>query len=891
MKFPRAVVAIALTVISVNLALWATLNQPDTPVAWSGSINGVSFNPYRADDDPRRGRHPDAYAIDADLKQVAGHVKRVRTYSSLNGMERIPALARKHGLTVTAGAWLDTRHERNAEELLNLIRNARDHRNIDRLIVGNESLLRGDLEVVELVTYLREVRHQVRLPVSTAEPWHIWLAHPELAEEVDFIAAHILPYWEGVPADEAVNYVLHRYQQLTRAFPGKPVLIAEVGWPSAGHALNAAEPSKANEAQFLRQFFNAAHEHHIDYFVMEAFDQPWKRAEEGSVGPYWGLWDVERAQKLPLTGPVWQNPGWPWQAALSVLLALAPMLWFLQRWQALRRRGRLFFTFVLQFCATLLVWTLALPYTQRLDWGETLLWALLVPAQLALLAVVLINSLELVELLWQHALRRGFRPQEPAPGQPLPMVSLHLAICNEPPALVIETLDSLAQLDYPDFEVIVVDNNTTDPALWQPVQAHCAKLGVRFRFYSLGKWRGFKAGALNFALRETDPRAAVVGVIDADYVVQPYWLKSMVPYFAKERVAIVQAPQDHRDWDDKPFEEIINWEYAGFFHIGMVHRNERNAIIQHGTMTLVRRSALVEQQGWPEWCICEDAELGLRLFKAGFEAVYVNHPFGRGLTPHTFAGYKGQRFRWAYGAVQILKAHWRALLPWDDNPLTPAQRYHFAMGWLPWFADALHLIFTASALLWSLGLVLLPQYFAFPLAEFLLPVLALFGFKLLHSLWLYRARVPCTWRQTLGAALAGMSLTHTVARAIIQGVFTSSQPFLRTPKAAEKTAWVRALLQAREELFVFAGLLLLGGGVMVRYGLENGEAALWLAILAVQSLPYLAAGLVSLSTVLPMPQPVWLRWLRSRGARIVARLPRMTPRRDITTVQQPTAPQ
>ncbi len=854
MKFPRAVIAIALTVISVNLLLWAVFNRPQTPIEWSGRISGVSFNPYRAEHDPRHERHPDAHDIDADLKQVAHHVQRIRTYSSLNGIEQVPGLAARHGLTVTAGAWLDTRHERNVEELLNLIRNTRNHRNIDRVIVGNEALLRGDLDVAQLTVYLRQIQRQVRVPVSTAEPWHIWLDHPELAEEVDFIAAHILPYWEGVPADQAVSYVLHRYQQLTRAFPDKPVLIAEVGWPSAGHTLKAAQPSIANEAQFLRQFFNAAHEHHIDYFVMEAFDQPWKRAEEGSVGPHWGLWDIERDMKLPLTGAVWKNPSWPWQAALSVLLALVPMLWFLHRWQALRNRGRLFFAFVLQLCATLLVWTLALPFTLQLAWAETLLWALLIPAQLALLAVVLINGLELTELLWQRGLRRGFRPEVPSSDQVLPMVSLHLAICNEPPQLVIETLDSLARLDYADFEVIVVDNNTSDPALWQPVEEHCRKLGERFRFHSLGKWQGFKAGALNFALRETNPHAAVVGVIDADYVVQPYWLKTMVPYFANEKVAIVQAPQDHRDWEDKPFEEMINWEYAGFFHIGMVHRNERNAIIQHGTMTLVRRSALLGQQGWPEWCICEDAELGLRMFKAGHEAVYVNHPFGRGLTPHTFAGYKGQRFRWAYGAVQILKAHWRSLLPWDNNPLTPGQRYHFALGWLPWFADALHLIFTASALLWSLGLIALPQYFAFPLTEFLLPVLALFGFKLLHSLVLYRVRVPCTWLQTLGAALAGMSLTHTVARAIIQGVFTSSQPFLRTPKAAEKTAWMRALLQAREELFIFAALLLLSLGIGSRYGMENGEAALWLTILAVQSLPYMAAGLVSLSTALPTLQ-------------------------------------
>ncbi len=869
MKLSRTVTLIAMFAIVANVALWFLLNLPQSEQSWNGTINGVSFNPYRADDDPRHARYPTADEIDQDLRLVADHVSEVRTYSSLDGMEQVPALAAQYNLNVTAGAWLDRRYERNGRELINLIRNARTYHNIERVIVGNETLLRGDLTEAQLVSYLHQVRRQVRVPVSTAEPWHIWLKHPDLAKEVDFIAVHILPYWEGVPADQAVNYVLDRYQQLQHAFPNKPIVIAEVGWPSAGNVYQAASPTRANEAHFLRRFLNAAAEFKIDYFVMEAFDQPWKYAEEGSVGPHWGLWNVNRGSKLALDGLIWEQPSWPWQALLATLLALAPTLWFLRRWSDLQRRGQLFFAFLLQAATSLLVWTLALPFTQYQSWLDSLLWLLLIPAQLALLAVLLVNALELTELLWRPRLRRQFLPLREAQDAALPLVSLHLAICNEPPHLVIETLDSLARLDYPALEVIVVDNNTSDPALWQPVAAHCERLGERFRFFTLGKWPGFKAGALNFALRETNPAAAVVGVVDADYIVEPYWLRAMVPYFAKQSVAIVQAPQDHRAWAGKPFEEMINWEYAGFFHIGMVHRNERNAIIQHGTMTLVRKSALEQQQGWPEWCICEDAELGLRMFQAGHEAVYVNHAFGHGLTPHSFAGYKGQRFRWAYGAIQILKAHWRSLLPWQPGPLTQGQRYHFAMGWLPWFADALHLLFTATAMVWSLGLIAAPKYFNFPLSAFVVPVLALFGFKLLHALWLYRERVPCTWRQTLGAALAGMSLTHTVARAVIQGLLTSNQPFLRTPKAAEKTALKRALLHAREELLVLGSLITVAAGVGARYGVESREATLWLFLLGVQSLPYLAAGLVSLSTAWPTPFPAfarrgWLHQLRSK---------------------------
>ena len=150
------------------------------------------------------------------------------------------------------------------------------------------------------------------------------------------------------------------------------------------------------------------------------------------------------------------------------------------------------------------------------DWAAI---AVLLPAAAAMLAVLLVNGFELVEVLWRREWRREFRPLASIPLAHEPFVSIHLPACNEPPEMVILTLDSLARLDYRNFEVIVVDNNTRDERLWRPVEAHCARLGVRFRFFHLPDWPGFKAGALNFALRETDARAEVIGVVDADYAV------------------------------------------------------------------------------------------------------------------------------------------------------------------------------------------------------------------------------------------------------------------------------------------------------------------------------------------------------------------------------------
>jgi cellulose synthase/poly-beta-1,6-N-acetylglucosamine synthase-like glycosyltransferase len=299
---------------------------------------------------------------------------------------------------------------------------------------------------------------------------------------------------------------------------------------------------------------------------------------------------------------------------------------------------------------------------------------------IGVIAVLLTEAHEWAEARWIIRWRRRLKPVA-IDDERLPMVSLHLPIYNEPPDMVIETLDSLAALDYPRFEVIVVDNNTKDPGVWQPVQAHCEQLGERFRFFHVDPLSGFKAGALNYALARTHADASIIAVIDSDYMVYPHWLRELVPQFQSLHIGIVQAPQDYRDSAWSAFKAMCYAEYRGFFFIGMVTRNERNAIIQHGTMTLIRRQALEEVGGWAPWCITEDAELGLRIFEEGYEAFYTPTSYGRGLIPDTFMDYKKQRHRWAYGAIQILRQHAAHLLSDKMKRLTRGQRYHFIAGW------------------------------------------------------------------------------------------------------------------------------------------------------------------------------------------------------------------
>ncbi len=848
-----AALGMVVLVAALNVGGWVLWNLPTEEMPWYGSLNGVSFSPYREGQDPEAGIHPNREQINRDLALLADKVRSVRIYSALDGLDQVPLLAATYGLNVTGGVWLDKRVERNREDLQAAIDMAEANPNVRRMIVGNEVVLRADMSVEELIGYLRQARQSLDIPVSTAEPWHVWLKHPELVEEVDFIAVQLLPYWEKVLIDEALDYVLMRYRELQDAFPGKPILISEVGWPTNGSRYGGAEPGLTNQTTFIRQFLYAAAARDIDYFVMEAFDQPWKRRTEGSAGPYWGLFDVDRNQKFSFTkAQIIEHSLWKLQAGLSLLLAFPIMAWFAVKHPEFRLRGHLFYGVLIQVAITLIVATAFVPTSIYLSVGGMSMMTAMILAQMALLAVVLINGFEFTEVLWKAKWKRNFRPLDIRRDRSFPKVSLHLACYNEPPELVIETLNSLARLDYPDFEVLVIDNNTKDPAVWQPLEAHCAKLGERFRFFHLDNWPGYKAGALNYGLSQTAPDAQIVGVVDADYVVEPDWLIRLTPYFDDPKVGFVQAPQDHRGWANDMFKAMCNWEYAGFFNIGMIHRNERDAIIQHGTMTLIRREALERAGNWGEWCICEDTELGLRMMMKGYQSVYVNHVFGRGVTPDSFAAYKTQRFRWAFGAVQILRRYWTAMLPFTRSPLTSAQKFHFVTGWLPWFADGLHLVFTMGALVWSIGLILLPRYFEFPMPVFLLSVLVMFALKVTHSFVLYHARVPCNLTQRVGAAVASISLTHVIGRAMLAGLVSrGGRPFLRTPKAENQPALIQALAMAREEGMIMLALWMAAVAVGLSYGTDLREAAYWVGLLLVQSLPYAAAVAMALVAAMP----------------------------------------
>lgn len=842
---------VVLAIAALFTGFWALINRPVSAPAWPEQISGFSYSPFRLGQSPQKGQYPSDEEIRQDLEQMSKLTDSIRIYTVEGTQADIPRLAEELGLRVTLGIWISPDLERNEREIAKAIELANTSRSVVRVVVGNEALFRKEVTPEALIAYLDRVRAAVKVPVTTSEQWHIWKETPELAKHVDLIAAHILPYWEFVPMKDSLQFVLDRARELKHQFPRKPLLLSEVGWPSNGRMRGGADATQADQAIYLRTLVNTLNRRGYNYFVIEAYDQPWKASDEGSVGAYWGVYNAARQQKFNFEGPVVAIPQWRALAVASVVLAMIALTVLLIDGSALRQRGRTFLTFITFLCGSVLVW-IAYDYSQQYStWFSLTVGVLLALGALGVFIVLLTEAHELAEAVWIHKRRREFLPVQ-GDSAYRPKVSIHVPCYNEPPEMVKQTLDALAALDYPDYEVLVIDNNTKDPAVWEPLKAHCERLGERFRFFHVAPLAGFKGGALNYLIPHTAKDAEVIAVIDSDYCVDRNWLKHMVPHFADPKIAVVQSPQDYRDQHESAFKKLCYSEYKGFFHIGMVTRNDRDAIIQHGTMTMTRRSVL-EELGWAEWCICEDAELGLRVFEKGLSAAYAHNSYGKGLMPDTFIDFKKQRFRWAYGAIQIIKHHAAALLRGKGSELTRGQRYHFLAGWLPWIADGMNIFFTVGALLWSAAMIIVPQRVDPPLMIFAIPPLALFFFKVGKIIFLYRRAVGVKLKDAFAAALAGLALSHTIAKAVLYGFFTSSMPFFRTPKNADSHGLLVALSEAREELFIM--LLLWGAalGIYLVQGLPGADMRFWVAMLLVQSLPYLAALVMAMLSSLPKP--------------------------------------
>jgi hypothetical protein len=530
--------------------------------------------------------------------------------------------------------------------------------------------------------------------------------------------------------------------------------------------------------------------------------------------------------------------------AAEVAVVVAGGYGFMSRW--LHPVGAATWSSWLLLGAVLLGWGVV--FLARLDVSRMTSWLLW--ATSALSAVTLPSAVVQTREGWEPLLgrrRRRVRPPAQRASSHAPRVSVHVPCHAEPPQIVIGTLDCLARLDYPDFEVLVIDNNTADPELWLPVQAHCERLGERFRFLHVEGLTGAKAGALNWALAYTCPRAELIAVVDADYQVRRGWLAVTAGYFADPGVGFVQCPHAYRGYVQSALGRWANWEYAVFFATGMVSLDEHHAGITVGTMSLIRRAALEQAGGWAEWCLTEDSELAVRIHAAGYQSVYLTEPYGRGLIPETFEGYRRQRYRWTYGPVQEFQRHWRLFLPGPlatSSALTGGQKLHHANHGLDVMCIGLRALCFPLAAAAAASMIAHHERVAMP-AELWIAATCLLAGNLLLRWLTYRRVVRATTRQALGGILAFAALTHVITAASLRALIRRPAHWQRTDKFRPRRRGIQSLTHASTETVLgLAGLAAAGGLAAC----ARGGIATALAIgLAVQAITYLTAPLVALA--------------------------------------------
>ncbi len=254
-------------------------------------IHGISFSPYTEGQGP--GTQLGEEQIRHRLGIIQPYVSWIRTFSTTEGNELIPVVAKEQGLSTLVGAWLGDDREKNELEIATVIELGRAG-HADIIAVGNEVLLRGDLTEDELIDHIERVKAAVPgVPVGYVDAYFEFAVHPRVTDACDVVLANCYPFWEGVPAEHALVYMKEMYRTAQAAAKGKKVIISETGWPNAGPAERGAVPSVEHAIKYFVDTYQWAAEEGIEIFYFSSFDEVWKIHSEGDVGAYWGLWDED----------------------------------------------------------------------------------------------------------------------------------------------------------------------------------------------------------------------------------------------------------------------------------------------------------------------------------------------------------------------------------------------------------------------------------------------------------------------------------------------------------------------------------------------------------------------------------------------------------------------
>lgn len=642
------------------------------------------------------------------VKQISNCV---RLYSVSSGFEFVPEIAQSLNMDVIVGVWLSQNKQKNEIEISNLISILKNQSNIKMIVVGNETLLMDQFSVEELISYIKLVRQKIdalprinNIPITTAETMIEWVTYPELADHVDVVGLHSLAFWQGMASSTPYDVMSEMY--LLESYVGKPVVLLEVGWPTNGPNINDAKTGIVEQSEYLNFIHSVLSKEGIFYNVIEGFDVSDKaQTGEGLIGIHWGILDGQGEFKQIFSLKFLILFISLYLFLISTVLLYAKPILFNEKYFSLPTIFSIVFMATITACIVVVFHQL---YVHSFIFYQLVFVLLVIYGffEISIKFLQWIFSRDLKNDLISNIENRGsLRDLENRFGK----VSILIAAKDESPPQSVETIKSCLSQTYEDLEVIYFDNNSKDMSGFDYVSDYFKNIDKsKLKLIYESNVDGFKAGALNFALKKISKESKYVAVLDSDYVAYNTWIEMSLRYL-KLDTGFVQFPQSY-DLDrsscfsestvqNSNISKIIlkstTIEQDFVFNVIYPFRAFLGDIIQNGTLVLIPIKYL--SKGWPTYSICEDAALGVEIVYQGGKSVYVPMVQGKGIAPNNFKSLRKQRFRWVFGSIQILKyfvTHLRTI-SFKTSVL-------YMIDWSNWVMHALYPVLFTS----SFGLVL-----------------------------------------------------------------------------------------------------------------------------------------------------------------------------------------
>ncbi len=747
------------------------------------SFNCISYDPnYKVAFDPKSPQQINSENIRKDLSFLAQYTNCIRIYTSRFGHEEVPKIAAEFGLEVVAGAWItDKDNYDNQSEVDTLIRLTNENSNIKRVIVGNEVIELELTSTKKLIEWIELVKAKTNAKVSTSiissSFQYRFERIKEVFDTIDFVAIHILPYWHNIPGNKYVDWSVEQYRIVKEKIGNKPIFAAEIGYPSRGQANRFGdEMSRLLQGSSLRRTIEIFEKENVDYNVIGAFDQPWQRFEFGGIANvFYGIFTIYRHEKFPLAGPIpfFDIP----QVTLwfHVIFVLTSFLFFRQK---LNLTGQIYgvagvhfiyisFNFILDYFLT------SYPY---LSFGQVFF-------AINLFVFLVLSLFHLMEFLFRFFRKIAFQSSVRIERKDFNVPIVLIPFTDEPIEILSRSVCSLISQDKKDFKAYLIANNTNRKDL-DEVQSLIFE-DDRFEFVHYPEVDGFKAGALNKAIREISIPYDCIFFLDCDYQVKPNWISHGLEKLCSTS-DIIFYPQAYEKNNERIISKLISNEYSGYSKFSLPLRSKFNIGILHGAMLVVSREVFFKLNLLNERSITEDADFGIKAITNGHTIHYVEDNFGYGVFPANFKAYLNQRERWVIGACKVMQHRFLGVL--NSNHLSVSRKIYLIFNWLPWVATLPYLIFVFYQLYYYDRILF--RYHYMDGVYYFMPFPFLFIYMFTTHTLIKRYTLNISIREAILSCFSSLCLLRTISISIMKGFIPALKfKFIPTNKDKNIKQW------------------------------------------------------------------------------------------------------